>query len=105
MMFRGKGARTPRLLAYLQKRERTSPGRRGVRDCSTCPSLFHRHAVVYTDTADFTLRTARDGILHFLMVFNRLVVQAEPMLRRPNRQAQRRPPQPCKTPSRSCRIY
>jgi adenylate cyclase len=82
MMFRGKGTRTRRLLAYLKRRERTSPARRGVRDCSTYPRLFHRHAVVYTDTADFTLRTARDGILHFLMVFNRLVVQAEPMLRR-----------------------
>jgi class 3 adenylate cyclase len=82
MMFRGKGARTRRLLAYMERRGRTSPARRGALDCSTYPSLFHRHAVVYTDTADFTMRTARDGILHFLMVFNRAVVQAEPMLRR-----------------------
>lgn len=82
MMFRGQGTRTRRLLAYLKRRERTSPARRGELDCSTYPRFFHRHAVVYTDTADFTLRTARDGILHFLMVFNRVVVHAEPMLRR-----------------------
>lgn len=38
--------------------------------------------MVYTDTADFTVRTARDGILHFLMVFNRLTERARPLLRR-----------------------
>ena len=34
--------------------------------------LFHRRAVVFTDTADFTIRTLRDGILHFLMLFERV---------------------------------
>jgi adenylate cyclase len=39
----------------------------------------HR-GVVYTDTADFTRRTARDGVLHFMMVFQRLVDRAGPVL-------------------------
>src|SRR5262245_45528738 len=46
------------------------------------PGLSRRLAIVYTDTADFTVRTARDGILHFLMVFNRLVESARPVVRR-----------------------
>ena len=81
-MLRGVGPRTRRLLAYLKRRERTSTARRGTLDCSTYPRLFHRHAIVYTDTADFTLRTARDGILHFLMVFARAVSRVEPVLAR-----------------------
>jgi len=81
-MLRGGGPRTRRLLAYLKRRERTSTARRGTLDCSTYPRLFHRHAIVYTDTADFTLRTARDGILHFLMVFARAVSGVEPALAR-----------------------
>jgi adenylate cyclase len=39
--------------------------------------------VVFTDTADFTLRTARDGVLHFLMIFQR-VVDATPAVLRPH---------------------
>lgn len=81
-MFHGNGSRTRRLLAYLKRRERTRAGRRGPLDCSTYPTFFHRRAIVYTDTADFTLRTARDGILHFLMVFNRAVDQAGRVLER-----------------------
>jgi class 3 adenylate cyclase len=51
-------------------------------DSRHLPRLTKRLAVVYTDTADFTVRTARDGILHFLMVFNRLVRRARPLVRR-----------------------
>jgi class 3 adenylate cyclase len=36
--------------------------------------------VVFTDTADFTVRTVQDGILHFLMLFERLVGVAAPKL-------------------------
>ena len=79
-MFRGKGAQTKRLRSYLQKRERTAAGRRRALDSASFPALFRKQAVVFTDTADFTLRTARDGILHFLMVFNRLAEKAEPAL-------------------------
>src|SRR5215831_7723995 len=68
-MFRGSGPRTRRLRAYLQRRTRTRPERRPELDGKTFPTLFRKRAVVFTDTADFTLRTARDGILHFLMVF------------------------------------
>jgi adenylate cyclase len=81
-MFRGRGATTRRLVGFLERRRRTAPAQRGVLDCSAYPSLFHPHAVVYTDTADFTLRTARDGILHFLMVFNRAVAEAAPVITR-----------------------
>ena len=38
--------------------------------------LSARRAIVFTDSADFTVRTARDGILHFLMLFERLLPAA-----------------------------
>jgi len=46
-------------------------------DCRSFPELFRKRAIVFTDTADFTIRTARDGILHFLMVFERFMAAAE----------------------------
>jgi class 3 adenylate cyclase len=46
------------------------------------PRLFRKRAIVFTDTADFTLRTARDGILHFLMVFDRVTELALPVLKK-----------------------
>jgi class 3 adenylate cyclase len=70
------------VLAYLKQREKASPGRRSELDHRHLPRLSRRLAIVYTDTADFTVRTARDGILHFLMVFNRLVERARPVVRR-----------------------
>ncbi len=70
------------MLAYLRQRERARPARRREMDARHFSRLFRRQAVVYTDTADFTARTARDGILHFLMVFNRLAERAQPLLRR-----------------------
>src|SRR5262245_12401965 len=76
------GPRTRRVLAYLKRREKTSPAARGAMDRGALPRLSRRLAIVYTDTADFTVRTARDGILHFLMVFNRLVERAQPAVRR-----------------------
>jgi len=51
-------------------------------DCRSFPDLFRKRAVVFTDTADFTVRTARDGILHFLMIFDRFMVQAEKVVSR-----------------------
>ncbi len=44
--------------------------------------LLRKRAVVFTDTADFTVRTDRDGILHFLMVFERAVAKARPAIAR-----------------------
>jgi adenylate cyclase len=81
-MLRGRGARTRRLAAFLARRTRTSPPRRPALDAAERPRLFHPLAIVYTDTADFTLRTARDGILHFLMVFERVVREIDGVLPR-----------------------
>ena len=81
-MFRGPGPRTRRLAASLGRRARTSAARRAALDAASQGSLFRPRAVVFTDTADFTTRTARDGILHFLMVFDRLVRAAGPAIRR-----------------------
>jgi class 3 adenylate cyclase len=81
-MFRHGGPRTRRLSAYLARRARTPRPQRAALDQETSPSLVRRHAVVFTDTADFTRRTARHGILHFLMVFDRVIAAAEPVLRR-----------------------
>ncbi len=82
MFLHRGGPRTRRVLAYLKGREKAAPPVRRAMDSRHLPRLSKRLAVVYTDTADFTVRTARDGILHFLMVFNRLVEQARPLVRR-----------------------
>jgi adenylate cyclase len=75
-LFPHGGARTRRLLTFLKKREGARPPRRPELDCRSFPRLFRRRAVVFTDTADFTVRTLRDGILHFLMVFDRVARRA-----------------------------
>src|SRR5262249_4658468 len=41
-----------------------------------------KRAIVFTDTSDFTTRTARDGILHFLMVFDEAVAGARGVVAR-----------------------
>ena len=51
-------------------------------DHAISPTLFRRQAVVFTDTADFTARTLRDGILDFLMLFERVRSAAEAIVRR-----------------------
>lgn len=81
-MFRAPGPRTRRLVAFLRRRARSAPARRPTLDCQAFPALFRKHAVVFTDTADFTVRTVQDGILHFLMLFERLVAVAAPELAR-----------------------
>jgi len=81
-MFHHAGPRTRRLVSFLKRRARGAPQHRPELDCSTFPRLFRKSAVVFTDTADFTVRTARDGILHFLMIFNRIVEAAQPVVRR-----------------------
>ncbi|HUG53452.1 MAG TPA: hypothetical protein VMR21_07620 [Vicinamibacteria bacterium] len=81
-MFRGRGRRTRRLQEFLRRRNKTAAGRRPELDCKSFPGLFRKRAVVFTDTADFTLRTARDGILHFLMVFDNVVAMATKVVAR-----------------------
>jgi class 3 adenylate cyclase len=70
------GKRARRLLSFLGQREAARPKHRPEMDCRNFPALFHRRAIVFTDTADFTVRTRRDGILHFLMIFERIARQA-----------------------------
>jgi adenylate cyclase len=81
-MFTKGGPRTGRLRQFLRRRTKTSPERRPELDGKSFPSLFHKRAIVFTDTADFTLRTARDGILHFLMVFDAVSAAARKVVRR-----------------------
>ena len=81
-IFRPKGARTRRLLGYLRKRAKGRPEKRPVMDSESFPTLFRKRAVVFTDTADFTMRTAQDGILHFLMVFERVAAEAAEVVRK-----------------------
>ena len=69
-MFRPAGRRTRRLTDFLRKRTKTPAAKRPELDGQSFPQLFRKRGIVFTDTADFTLRTARDGILHFLMVFD-----------------------------------
>ena len=81
-IFRLKGARTRRLLGYLRRRAKGKPERRPAMDVANFPALFRKRAVVFTDTADFTTRTARDGILHFLMVFEQVAEEAAQVVRK-----------------------
>ena len=81
-IFRRGGARTKRVLDYLRRRARGKPEKRPAMDSESFPLLFKKRAVVYTDTADFTIRTARDGILHFLMVFETMATEAAKVVRR-----------------------
>jgi class 3 adenylate cyclase len=81
-MFRRAGRRTRRLLSFLRKRAKTPPPERATLDRLSHTELFGRRAIVFTDTADFTKRAARDGILHFLMVFDRVAKEAEKVIAR-----------------------
>ena len=81
-IFRRKGARTKRLLDFLRRRAKGKPEARPAMDCKSFPTFFRKRAVVFTDTADFTMRTARDGILHFLMVFESAAAEAERVVRK-----------------------
>jgi class 3 adenylate cyclase len=81
-LFHGDGPRARRLLAFLRQRARSTPKERLALDAAAQARLFGREAIVFTDTADFTVRALRDGILHFLMLFERLFRQVGPALRR-----------------------
>lgn len=81
-MFRHRGKRTRRLVSFLRRRAGADPARRPEMDCRSFPDLFRKRAVVFTDTEDFTVRTVRDGILHFLMIFDRFVGEAETVVAR-----------------------
>lgn len=81
-IFRSPGARERRLLALLARRRRTAAEKRRDLDRRALPRLFRERAIVFTDMADFTLRTARDGILHFLMIFEHALQVLEPAVRR-----------------------
>jgi len=81
-MFQTKGRKTSALRAYLRRRSRAAAAKRPTLDCKAFPKLFAKRAIVFTDTADFTVRTAKDGILHFLMLFERLVPEARKAITR-----------------------
>jgi adenylate cyclase len=81
-MFGSRGKRTRRLVSFLRRRASAKAARRPEMDCRSFPDLFRKRAIVFTDTADFTIRTAKDGILHFLMIFDRFTDQAEKVVSR-----------------------
>jgi len=68
--------------AALRRRERLSSTGRAELDRRTVARLSRPLAIVYTDTADFTLRVAAHGMLHFLMVFERARRKLRPILSR-----------------------
>lgn len=80
-MFHGGGPRTRRLLSFLHRREQQKGPKRHDLDRLAQKALFRPRGVVFTDTADFTATTARYGIVHFLMIFNRLVEAVDPVLK------------------------
>jgi class 3 adenylate cyclase len=81
-LFRNPGTRERRLRSFLERRRRTALGKRADLDRRALPRLFRKRAVVFTDMADFTLRTARDGILHFMMLFDHTLEALSPVVRR-----------------------
>ena len=52
------------------------PPERAAFDREVLRALGRPRAVVFTDTADFTIRSVRDGILHFMMSFTAAAGQA-----------------------------
>ena len=81
-LFSRGGSKTRRIEGYLRKRARTKAPNRPALDCTSWPTLAHKRAIVFTDTADFTVRTLRDGILHFLMSFDQVVKALRPVVRK-----------------------
>jgi adenylate cyclase len=79
---RGGGPRARRLQSILRRRERATPERRRALDAGALGVLARPLAIVYTDTDDFTHRAARDGILHFLMCFDRALRHLRPAVAR-----------------------
>jgi len=80
--LKSTSARSRTLAATLRRRERLSPARRAELDRRTVARLSRPLAIVYTDTADFTVRVAAHGMLHFLMVFERALRMLRPLLAR-----------------------
>ncbi len=80
--MQGSGPRTRRLQSILRRRERATPERRRALDTGALGTLSRPLAIVYTDTDDFTHRAARDGILHFLMCFDRALRHLRPAVAR-----------------------
>jgi adenylate cyclase len=80
-MLRGTGPRTRALRSALRRRERADLLGRARVDARILSTLARPLAVVFTDTADFTRKVARDGICHFLMAFDRAVRGLEADLR------------------------
>ena len=74
--FDSSKARMKALRALLRRRVRADAAARKRLDQRAFTTLFRRRAIVFTDSADFTVRTAQDGILHFLMLFERLLPEA-----------------------------
>jgi class 3 adenylate cyclase len=81
-MHEQPGRRSRQFLAFLRDRMRQNPSRWKAMDARLHEALVRPRAIVFTDTADFTKRVARDGILHFLMVFQRAVDAAPAVLKR-----------------------
>jgi adenylate cyclase len=81
-MSTATGARTRKLLSFLRQRARAQSSQWPRLDDRLNRTLVEPRAVVFTDTADFTVRTARDGILHFLMMFQRILDAAPEAIRR-----------------------
>ena len=63
-------------MRLLRERERVPAVERAAFDREVLRSLGRPRAVVFTDTADFTIRSVRDGILHFMMSFTAAADQA-----------------------------
>ena len=70
------------LASALRRRERLAADARARLDARTHATLSRPLAIVYTDTADFTVRVAEHGMLHFLMVFERARRRLRPILKR-----------------------
>jgi adenylate cyclase len=81
-LLRGGGPRTRALRAALRRRERADVLGRARVDARVLSRLARPLAVVFTDTDDFTRKVARDGIVHFLMAFDRAVRALTPDLER-----------------------
>jgi class 3 adenylate cyclase len=80
-LFTQTGPKVRRLEAYLRRRAATPSAERGALDAAAVPRLVRKRGILYTDTADFTVRTQKHGIQHFLMAFDRVVAVLRAVVR------------------------
>jgi adenylate cyclase len=79
-LIHSPGPRTRRFLRLIERREGVALEQRAAFDRQLFRELGRTRAIVFTDTADFTIRSVRHGLPHFMMSFLRAAEGAAPLI-------------------------